>query len=107
MPSGILFIVVLIAIMWMLLIRPQRQRQLKQQQMLAALEVDDEVVTAGGVYGTIVALDEDTAQVRIAPEVTIRVARRAIAAVVDEDEAEELEEAEPDAEPESPEQAPG
>jgi preprotein translocase subunit YajC len=108
-PSGILFIVVLIAIMWLLLIRPQRQRQVKQQQMLSALNVDDEIVTAGGIYGTIVALDDDVVHVRVAPDVTLRLARRAIAAVVhDEDTAAEPEvEEATDGEPESPERAPG
>ena len=100
MPTGLIFIVAMIAIVWLLLIRPQRQRQLKQQQMLSGLEVGDEVVTAGGIYGTIESLDDEVAQVRVAPEVTLRLARRAIASVV-EHEPEQLvapaEEPEPEA----------
>ena len=82
MQGSIIFIVVMIAIVWLLLIRPQRQRQQKQQQMLSALEVGDEIVTAGGIYGTIEALEDEVAHVRVAPEVTLRLARRAIASVV-------------------------
>jgi preprotein translocase subunit YajC len=89
MPSGLIFIVVMIAIVWLLLIRPQRQRQLKQQRMVSALEVGDEVVTAGGIYGRIEALEDEVAHVRVAPEVTLRLARRAIASVV-KDESEQL-----------------
>ena len=99
MSSGIIFIVVMIALFWLLLIRPQRQRQVKQQQMLSGLEIGDEVVTAGGIYGTIVELEDEVAHVRVAPEVTLRLARRAIATVVSE-EREALEPAadEPEAE---------
>jgi preprotein translocase subunit YajC len=89
MPSGLIFIVVMIAIVWLLLIRPQRQRQLRQRQMLAALEVGDEVVTAGGIYGTIEALEDEVAHVRVTPEVTLRLARGAITSVV-KDETEQL-----------------
>jgi len=56
-------------------------------------------VTAGGLYGTITALDEDEARVQIADGVEVRVAKRAIAGVLSEheedDEAEELEEGNP------------
>jgi preprotein translocase subunit YajC len=106
MPSGILFIVVLIAIMWFLLIRPQRQRQMKQQQMLSTLNVDDEILTAGGIYGTVVALEDDVVHVRVAPDVTLRVARRAIASIVTQ-EPEAPAEADEAPEPESAEQEPG
>jgi preprotein translocase subunit YajC len=84
MQGSIIFIVVMIAIVWLLLIRPQRQRQLKQQQMLSALEVGDQVVTAGGIYGRIEALEDEVAHVRVAPEVTLRLSRRAITSIVTE-----------------------
>ena len=96
----------MIALVWLLLIRPQRQRQLKQQQMLSALGVGDEIVTAGGIYGTIVALEDDVVEVRVAPEVTVRLARRAIASIVTEEPA-QLEESTEEPEPESMEREPG
>jgi preprotein translocase subunit YajC len=81
-PTGLLFLVVIFGLAWLLLIRPQRRRQEQTDKMLRALRVDDEVVTAGGIYGRITALDEDDVHVEIAPELTVRVARRAIAGVV-------------------------
>jgi preprotein translocase subunit YajC len=106
MPSGLIFIVVMIAIVWLLLIRPQRQRQVKQQQMLSALDLGDEVVTAGGIYGTITAMDDDVVHVQVAPEVTLRLARRAITSVV-HDEPEQIEARDEESEPESAEREPG
>ena len=58
--------------------------------MLDDLAVGDEVVTAGGLYGTITELEDDSVRLEIAPELTVRVAKRAIAAVLPP----ELEEAE-------------
>jgi preprotein translocase subunit YajC len=94
--GGYIFILVLLVMFWFLLIRPQRRRQLESQRLLDSLEVGKEIVTAGGLYGTITALDEDEARVQIADGVEVRVAKRAIAGVLsedeEEDEAEELEE---------------
>ncbi len=97
--GGYIFILVLLVMFWFLLIRPQRRRQLDSQRLLDSLEVGKEIVTAGGLYGTITALDEDEARVQIADGVEVRVAKRAIAGVLSEheedDEAEELEEGNP------------
>ena len=94
-----IFILVLLAVFWFMLIRPQRRRQLESQRLLDSLAVGKEIVTAGGLYGTITALDEDEARVQIADGVEVRVAKRAIAGVLSEheedDEAEELEEGNP------------
>ena len=91
--GGYIFILVLLVGMWFLLIRPQRRRQMEAQRLVQSLEVGKEIVTAGGLYGTITALDEDEARVQIADGVEVRVAKRAIAGVVSEDEEpQELEE---------------
>jgi preprotein translocase subunit YajC len=84
--GGYLFILVLLVMMWFLLIRPQRKRQMESQRLLNSLEVGKEIVTAGGLYGTITALEDDEARVRIAEGVEVRVAKRAIAGVLSEDE---------------------
>jgi preprotein translocase subunit YajC len=99
--SGVLFIIVIaFVVLYLIVIRPQRRRQSQQQQMVSELRVGDEVLTAGGIYGTISQVDEDQVTVEIAPNTEVRVARRAIAGVTHE---EEPEEPEVDAE-ESPEQ---
>jgi preprotein translocase subunit YajC len=91
-------IVVLGLLMWMLLIRPQRRRQLVQDQLLNSLEPGDEVVTAGGLYGVVEGVEDAEVLLEIAPGTTVRVAKRAIAGVVEEEEEEEADEELEDAE---------
>ena len=93
--SGILFIIVIaFLLLWLIVVRPQRKRQNQQQAMLGDLRVGDEVLTAGGIYGTISRLDEDQVTVLIAPKTEVQVARRAIAGVTREPEEDEDAEAE-------------
>ncbi|MGB8003179.1 MAG: preprotein translocase subunit YajC [Gaiellaceae bacterium] len=98
--SAYIFILVLLALMWFMLIRPQRRRQVEAQRMLQTIEVGKEIVTAGGVYGTITAVEDDEVRVRIAEGVEIRLAKRAVAGVISEDEEpDDEQEDEDDAEP--------
>ena len=97
----LLILVIAFVLMWLFLIRPQRRRQTEQVTMQETLGVGDEIVTAGGLYGTVEALDEDEVEVEIADGVVVRIARRAIAGVIppeDEDEDEEDEDEEPEPE---------
>lgn len=98
-------IIVIIAVgfllIYLLFVRPQKRRQSQQQQLLDELRIGDEVLTAGGIYGTISQLDDDQVTVEIAPAIEVQVARRAIAGVTpdaDENEPPELEEPEDDEE---------
>jgi preprotein translocase subunit YajC len=94
--SGFFLILILgFLLVWLIFVRPQRKRQTHQQQMLSDLRVGDEVLTAGGIYGTISQLDDDEVTVEIAPKTEVRVARRAIAGVT-RDEPEPGEDGEPD-----------
>jgi preprotein translocase subunit YajC len=68
----------LVGIGWFLLIRPQQARLREQRALVAALEVGDRVVTAGGIHGTIVSVADETVLVEIAPDVRITLARPAI-----------------------------
>jgi preprotein translocase subunit YajC len=98
----LLVIVVLFAFMYLLLIRPQRQQQARQQEMLNALKPGDEVITVGGIYGDIVEVEDDRVALEIAEDVEIEVSKRAIASVVPpEPEEPEAEEAEQEPEPEA------
>lgn len=67
-------------VFYFFLIRPQRAQRQRQQELLGALEIGDEVLTIGGMYGTIVDIDEDedTVSVEVAPGTRIRMLRRAI-----------------------------
>ena len=80
-----LIIVVAFLLLWLIVVRPQRKRQNQQRQMLGDLRVGDEVLTAGGIYGTITRLDEEQVTVEIAPRTEVRVARRAIGGVTREE----------------------
>ena len=75
---GIVYIVGLFAILWFLMIRPQQQRQKKHQEMVRELGVNDNIVTAGGIYGTIVKVKEDSFIIRVADNVRIEVLRNAV-----------------------------
>lgn len=81
-PSGLLSFLPLLLIMvifYVLLILPAQRRQKKASQMLASLKNGDKVVTSGGLYGTIVGLENEAVQLRIADQVRVKVARSAIA----------------------------
>jgi len=77
--ASLLFIGFMVVIFYMVLIRPQRRRQHAQRQLIDSLDVGDEVVTLGGMYGTIRALDDESVTLEVAPGVDIRFARGAIA----------------------------
>ena len=83
---GYIFILVLLVLMWFLLIRPQRRRQVETQRMMEQLQVGKEIVTAGGLYGTVMAVEDGEVRVKIADGVEVRVAKRAVAGIVSEDE---------------------
>ncbi len=69
------------ALLYFLLIRPQQIRQKKHMELIKNLQLHDTVVTAGGIYGTIVKLDEDTVVLKVAENTKIKVLRASIAQV--------------------------
>jgi preprotein translocase subunit YajC len=75
----LVWIVGIAVLTWFLFIRPRRRMMMRQRELMGALSSGDQVVTVGGVYGTIVALDGDEVRLEVAPDVVIRVARRAVA----------------------------
>jgi preprotein translocase subunit YajC len=83
--QGFLLIVIAFAFLYFVLIRPQKRRQIEARRLLSSLAVGDEVVTSGGIYGTITELGDDDVQVQIAPQLEVRVARRAIGAIIPKD----------------------
>jgi len=94
---GFLLIIVAFAFLYFVLVRPQKRRQLQQQQLLDDIRVGDEIVTAGGLLGDVREVRDEELLVRIAPELDVRIARRAVVGVTHEDEdAEEDEEEEED-----------
>lgn len=92
MGGTLIIIVAMFALLWLLLIRPQRNRQREQQRLIDSVAPGDEILTVGGVYGIVVEEDEEQDLiVEVADGINVRVARRAVASVVKpDDEDEEL-----------------
>lgn len=80
--GGLLFPIILIAIMYFLMIRPQMKRAKEHKAMLEKLSRGDEVLTNGGIAGTVVELGDSFITVEIAANVRIRVQKGAIANVL-------------------------
>ena len=78
----LIFLVAMFAIMYFLLIRPQRAKQRAAQDMLSRVAPGDEIVTIGGIYGDVVEVYEDKVVLEIAEDVHIEVARKAVAQIV-------------------------
>jgi preprotein translocase subunit YajC len=80
---GTLLPIILIGVVFYLLImRPARNRQRKQMEMMSALTPGTQVMTTAGVYGTVVSIDDEDAEIEIAPGVVIRVVKAAIGKVL-------------------------
>jgi preprotein translocase subunit YajC len=87
MSSGFfVLILLLLFLLWLMLVRPQRRRQQAQQAMLDHLRVGDEVLTAGGFFATVRRIDEDEVTVELGPGTEARLSKRAIAAVIPDDD---------------------
>lgn len=74
----ILPLVLIFFIFYFLLIRPARRRQKDMQKMLDALKPGDRVVTSGGLLGTVVAVDRDVVQLRVADKVKVDVTKSSV-----------------------------
>jgi preprotein translocase subunit YajC len=98
--SGFFILIVLVLfVVWLLLVRPQRRRRQVQEAMIDNLRPGDEVITAGGLFVTVVRIVDDEVTVELSPGVEARLAKRAIAAVLPGESAEETEGSEPASEP--------
>jgi|SRR5215218_9667785 preprotein translocase subunit YajC len=76
---ALLYLAVLVVLFLVLIVRPQRRQMAAHRALVASLHVGEEVVTSGGIFGTILGLDEDAVDLEVAPGVVLRVARGAIA----------------------------
>jgi len=86
--NGLLIIIILVGAVWLLLLVPARRRRAQHEAMQDSVDTGDEIITAGGLHGTVKEIDEGTARVEIAPNVVVTLDRRAIAAVATEIEVE-------------------
>jgi preprotein translocase subunit YajC len=80
--TPLLMIVLLFGVMYFMMIRPQQRRRREAEQMQKAIAPGDEIVTIGGLYGTVISIDDETVTLEVAPGVHTRYARPAVARVV-------------------------
>lgn len=83
---SILYLIGLFVLFYFLLIRPQQVRQKRHQEMIRNLKTGDRVITAGGIFGSVVKIKEDSVILRVADNVRIEVLKQAIAQVAAKDE---------------------
>ncbi len=74
----IIFLVIIFGLFYFVMIRPQRQRQKTHETLVQELQKGEKVVTAGGIYGTIESLSEDSIVLKIESGASIRIARGSV-----------------------------
>jgi preprotein translocase subunit YajC len=84
MMGFIIPLVLMFAIFYFLLIRPQQKRQKQRNEMLQSLQKGDKVVTIGGLHGTIVELTEDRVTLKVNEDVRLYFERSAVNSVVND-----------------------
>jgi preprotein translocase subunit YajC len=87
--SSLIFLVLMVVLFYLLLIRPQQRRARQQRELLSGVQVGDEVVTIGGMHGTVREVDDGEVVLEIADGVEVRFLKSAIARRLVFDEPEE------------------
>ncbi len=82
----LIIMALMLGVMYVLMVRPQRQKQSQQQAMINEASVGDDVLTTGGIYGTITQAEGDDVVVEIASGISVHMTRRGIAAVLPPEE---------------------
>jgi preprotein translocase subunit YajC len=77
--SGLIFLVLMMVIFYFMLIRPQKRRAQQHRTLIENLGVGDEVVTIGGLHGTVARLDDDDVELEVSPGTRLRFVKSAIA----------------------------
>jgi preprotein translocase subunit YajC len=86
--TGFLILILILGAVWVAFVLPTRRRQRAHASMQESVVVDDEVITAGGLHGTVREVGESEVRLEIAPGVVVTLDRRAVAAVAREVEIE-------------------
>jgi preprotein translocase subunit YajC len=97
------FLIILLfgfGIMWLLIVLPQRRRQRAHEELVGNIRPGDYILTAGGLYGTVLEVGDDDLGLEVSPDIEVRVAKRAVTTVVPPDQIEDIEiEDDPEGEP--------
>lgn len=76
--AGLLPLLLIIAVFYLLLIRPQQKRAREHRELVSSVGVGDRVVTIGGVHGTVRSVDEETIRLEVGPSADLTVAKQAV-----------------------------
>src|SRR4029079_18467119 len=79
MPVFLVYFALLAVAFFFLIVRPQRRQLAARRALIQAVDIGDEIITAGGIYGVVLSLEDDTQQLDVAPGIVLRVAREAVA----------------------------
>ena len=91
--ANLIFLGLLIGIFYFILIRPQKRRVEQHRQLVNSVGLGDDVLTIGGIYGTVAALRDDDVELEVSPGTKIRVAKSAIARRLADEQASDEEDA--------------
>ncbi|MBN1693180.1 MAG: preprotein translocase subunit YajC [Dehalococcoidales bacterium] len=80
----LIFLVAIFAIFYFVMIRPQRKRQKEHEDMMQNLNRGDRVITAGGIYGTVESVSEDSVVIKVESGTTMRVNKASVSLRRDE-----------------------
>ncbi|MBN1633285.1 MAG: preprotein translocase subunit YajC [Ignavibacteria bacterium] len=79
---GLLPFVLIIAVFYFLIIRPQQKRQKERQKLLDSVKKGDKIITAGGVHGLVEGIEDKTLLVKIADNVKVKMERSSVATII-------------------------
>lgn len=83
--TTLLLLLGMLAVFYFVAIRPQRKQQREHEELVEGLAVGDDVITFGGLHGTIVALDDETVDLEVTDDIVVRYQRQSVGRVVGEE----------------------
>ena len=76
--AGLIPLILIAALFYFVLIRPQQKRARKQRELIASVQVNDRIVTIGGFHGTVKSVDEETIRLELEPGTVVTMAKQAV-----------------------------
>jgi preprotein translocase subunit YajC len=80
--SSLLPFLLIIAVFYFLILRPQQKRQKEREKLLTGVKKGDKIITSGGVHGTVEGLEDNTVLVKIADNVKVKMEKSAIGTII-------------------------
>ena len=84
-PNGLIVLALMVGVFYLVAIRPQQKRLKQHQALVSSIQTGDEVITVGGIFGTVTQMDDTSITLRIADNTEVRFSRQAISRKLTED----------------------